>query len=120
MNSLVRREIAEAVPGVLAGSGIDVAAITITGVRVASNLRNATVSVSIFGHEDMRGTILNALRERKREFQRLINRDIHLKYTPVLEFVFDGSLAKGDHLLDVLSKMEENGEIPPSEQADEL
>lgn len=116
VNSLVRREIAEAVPGVLAGSGIDVAAITITGVRVASNLRNATVSVSIFGHEDMRGTILNALRERKREFQRLINRDIHLKYTPVLEFVFDGSLAKGDHLLDVLSKMEESGEISPPDQ----
>ncbi len=113
LNSLFRREIAEALPYVLVNSGVDLAAVTITHVSVASNLRNATVSVSIFGHEHQRGEILSALRARKSELQRRINRDIHLKYTPVLEFVLDTSLEKGDHVLDVLDKMERGGEIPP-------
>lgn len=117
LNSLFRREIAEALPSVLVNSGVDLAAVTITHVSVATNLRNATVSVSIFGHEHRRGEILAALRSRKSEFQRLINRDIHLKYTPVLEFVLDTSLEKGDHVLDVLDKMERSGEIPPEPEA---
>lgn len=115
VNSLVRREIAEAVPTVMANSGIDLVAVTITGVSVASNLRNATVSVSIFGHEKERDRIISALQARRFEFQRLINRDIRLKYTPVLQFVLDESIEKGDHLLAVLDKMEQNGELPPPE-----
>lgn len=118
VNVLVRREIAEAIPTVMSGTGIDLAAVMITGVRVASNLRNATVSVSIFGHEKERGTYLAAFRTKRNEFQKLINRDIRLKYTPVLQFVIDESVEKGDHVLDVLSKMEQAGEIPADDEAD--
>ena len=113
LNSLLRREIAEAVPTVMAGSGVDIAAVTITGVSVASNLRNATVSVSVFGHENERLHIVSQFKARRSEFQRLINRDIKLKYTPVLHFTLDESLEKGDHVLDVLSKMEASGELDP-------
>lgn len=115
VNVLVRREIAEAIPHVMGNSGIDLAAVMITGVRVASNLRNATVSISIFGHENERGTFLAAFRAKRNEFQKLINRDIKLKYTPVLQFVLDESVEKGDHVLDVLSKMEQAGEIPEAD-----
>lgn len=112
VNSLVRREIAEALPTVMANSGIDLVSVTVTGVSVASNLRNATVSVSVFGHEKERAKILSALQARRFEFQRLINRDIRLKYTPVLQFVLDESIEKGDHVLAVLDKMEQSGELP--------
>lgn len=120
VNVLVRREIAEAIPTVMSGTGIDLAAVMITGVRVASNLRNATVSVSVFGHEKERGTYLAAFRAKRNEFQKLINRDIRLKYTPVLQFVIDESVEKGDHVLDVLSKMEQAGEIPPDEDGEQV
>ncbi len=114
LNSLLRREIAEAVPTVMAGSGVDIAAVTVTGVSVASNLRTATVSVSVFGHENERLHIVSQFKARRSEFQRLINRDIKLKYTPVLHFTLDESLEKGDHVLDVLSKMEASGELDPT------
>ena len=91
VNVLVRREIAEAIPAVMSSTGIDLASVMVSNVRVASNLRNATVSISILGHEK------------------------DLKYTPVLQFVLDESVEKGDHVLDVLSKMEQAGEIPPEE-----
>ena len=118
VNSLVRREIAEAIPTVMSGAGIDLAAVTVTKVSVASNLRNATVSVSVFGHEKERAHIISQFRGRRSEFQRLINRDIRLKYTPVLHFDLDESIEKGDHVLDVLSKMETSGEIQPNGEAD--
>jgi ribosome-binding factor A len=105
VNALLRREIAEAVPTVMGNEGIDCAAVTITQVRVARNLRNATVSVSILGHEHERGAMMRKLAHRHAEFQRLINRDMKLKYTPVLQFVLDQSIEKGDHVLGILDKL---------------
>ena len=76
VNVLVRREIAEAIPAVMSNAGIDLASVMVSNVRVASNLRNATVSISILGHEKERGSILSAFRSKRNEFQKLINRDI--------------------------------------------
>ena len=120
VNVLVRREIAESIPAVMSNAGIDLASVMVSNVRVASNLRNATVSISILGHEKERGSILAAFRAKRNEFQKLINRDIRLKYTPVLQFVLDESVEKGDHVLDVLSKMEQAGEIPPEDEVEEV
>lgn len=107
VNSLVRREIAEVMPVVMAGSGVNVAAVTVTRVAVASNLRNATVAISIFAPADEKRHILSLIKARRSEFQKLINRDIRLKYTPVIHFELDESLEKGDRILGILAKMEE-------------
>ncbi|MDD5705590.1 MAG: 30S ribosome-binding factor RbfA [Kiritimatiellae bacterium] len=106
VNALLRREIAEALPAVMSNADIDLAAVMITGVQVSRNLRHALVSVSILGHENERGSMLGKLTARHAAFQRLINRDIRLKYTPVLQFKLDTSVEKGDHVLDLLAKME--------------
>lgn len=119
VNSLVRREIGEAIPNIMSATGIDLAAVMVTRVSVASNLRNATVSISIFGHEKDRAHILSQFKAKRNEFQKLINRNIRLKYTPVLHFELDESIEKGDHFLDILAQMEEAGEIPPVEELPE-
>ena len=106
LNALLRREIAEAMFRVLMGERIDPGAITVTSVSIARNLRNATVMVSIFGHKDERGTYLHILSSKAREFQRMINRDMTIKYTPQLHFKLDESLEKGDHVLDVLTRLD--------------
>ena len=128
VNALLRREIAEAVPVVMLNEGVDCAAITVTQVRVARNLRNATVSVSILGHERERPAMIRKLGQRHVEFQRLINRDMRLKYTPVLQFTLDESIEKGDHVLDVLTRLaaanpalaaaEEPAAAPPADDTD--
>lgn len=106
VNALLRREIGEALYKVFAGDPIDLATITITRVQTARNLRTATVSVSVFGHESGRGQILRKLANKARELQSMINRDLTLKYTPRLRFELDGSVEKGDHVLDVLSHLD--------------
>jgi ribosome-binding factor A len=119
VNALLRREIAEALPAVMGHERIDLAAIMITGVQVSRNLRHALVSVSILGHEGERGTILAKLGGRHAAFQRLINRDIRLKYTPVLQFKLDTSVEKGDHVLGVLASMENETQASAPAAADE-
>ena len=106
VNALLRRELCEALYKVFAGDPIDLAAITITRVEAARNLRTAKVSVSIFGHEHAHGAFLRQLANKAKELQTLINRDLTLKYTPRLRFELDGSLERGDHILDVLSRLD--------------
>lgn len=106
VNALLRREIGEALFHVFAGGGLDLAAVTVTRVETARNLRNATVYVSLRDHAGERGTILHRLHSRHAALQALINRDCHLKYTPRLHFVLDGSIEKGDHVLNVLARLD--------------
>lgn len=117
VNALLRREIGEAFYKVFAGDPIDLASITVTKVQTARNLRDATVWVSVFGHESERGAMLRKLINKAKELQTLINRDLTLKYTPRLRFELDGSIEKGDHVLDVLSRLDipaDSGDnVPP-------
>ncbi len=115
VNALLRREIGEALYQVFAGETIDLGAITVTEVHCAPNLRNATVMVSIFGHEYERDALLKRLTHKTKELQSAINRDLTLKYTPRLSFKLDRSVEKGDHLLEILSHMpgfEEDDSMP--------
>jgi len=107
INALLRREIGEALYHVFAGENIDLGAITVTEVQCSSNLRNATVMVSIFGHESERDVFIRRLAGKARELQAMINRDLTMKYTPRLSFKLDRSVEKGDHVLDILSSMPE-------------
>ncbi len=87
--------------------------ISITRVDCASNLKTANVYVSILGakNEEEEVRIVRRLIERKAEIQSLMSKEVILKYTPVLHFVLDHSVADGDRVLDLLRNMEdENAE----------
>ena len=87
--------------------------ISITRVDCASNLKTASVYVSILGakNEEEEARIVRRLIERKSEIQSLMSKEVILKYTPVLHFVLDHSVADGDRVLDLLRHMEdENAE----------
>ena len=83
--------------------------ISITRVDCASNLKSASVYVSILGakNEEEEARIVRRLIERKAEIQSLMSKEVILKYTPVLHFVLDHSVADGDRVLDLLRHMED-------------
>ena len=83
--------------------------ISITRVNCASNLKSAAVYVSILGakSEEEEARIIRRLIERKAEIQSLMSREVILKYTPVLQFILDHSVADGDRVLDLLRHMED-------------
>jgi ribosome-binding factor A len=106
VNELLKREIADLLFRVMQADKFDLAAVTITRVSTSKDLREARVFVSILGHESERPHMLALLGRRRGEFQRRINKDITLKYTPRLTFELDTSVEEGDHVLAVLAKLE--------------
>jgi len=105
VNALIKREIGESLFHIMNDSDFDLAAVTVTHVVTSRNLRTARVLVSIRGDEKKKTKMLGMLRRRRPEIQRLINRDLTLKYTPKLHIDLDRSIEGGDHVLDILSHL---------------
>ena len=110
VNSLLKRVIGEAVFRVLQGDDVNPGVVTVTGVKCAKSLRNAAVKVSVFGEPVEQNRVLGHLIRRTHEFERIVNAEVRLKFTPQLRFVIDHSLEKGDHVLALLDNLP-----PPAE-----
>ena len=94
VDSLLKRVIAEAMFSVMQGDTVAPGLITVTDVHCGKDLRDATVKVSVFGDDALKG-----------RFQQIINREVRLKFTPRLLFQLDRSLEKGDEVLAILDKL---------------
>lgn len=110
LNELLKRELAEALFRVMQTERFDLSSVTITRVVLSRSLREARVFVSIRNHHPERPRMLALLRQHRAEFQRRINRDLIMKYTPRLTFELDTSLEEGDHVLELLAKLDEKTE----------
>ena len=120
VNELLKREIAEDIHRIYSMSDFDVAALTVTRVECAPDLRDANVFVSIFGHEDRRDGMISYLNRHRQEVVRLMIKRVKLKYTPRLHFILDESLEGGDNILSLLAEMErENPTAFKDEETDE-
>lgn len=116
VNVLLHREIASGMYRILGESEIDIASITVTKVSVTRNLRQAKVMVSIRDHKEERDKILSRLRSHRKDFQEYISESVVLKYTPRIFFALDESIEKGDHVLDILSKIDVPEELPTNNE----
>jgi ribosome-binding factor A len=108
VNESVRAVVAEAV-GDLKDPRIGL--VTVTGVAVTPDLREATVYVSVLGGEKKRRDSLAGLESAHGVLQGRVARELGLKRTPTLSFAYDDSVERGvrmTHLVDELV-----GELPP-------
>jgi len=106
VNELIRREIGESLFRLMNENQFDLAAVTVTHVITSPSLRQARVLVSIRDHQNERDTMMALLRRHRADMQERINRNLGLKYTPKLTFELDTSLERGDHVLDLLNRMD--------------
>ena len=111
VNELLHREIGLAFFRYLTDPEVNMAAIMVSHVITSRNLRKARVLVSIRGSAAEQHQQITLIRNHRKELQQHINKVMTLKYTPVLEFELDNSVAKGDHVLQVLEELE----LPPEE-----
>ncbi len=106
VNSLLKRVIGDAVFRVLVSDDVSPAEITVTGVSCGKDLRNATVRVSVFGEPAEQNRVLGIMIHHARDFERIINAEVRMKFTPKLRFVLDHSIEKGDHVLQILDSLD--------------
>ena len=105
VDSLLRRVIGDAMFRIMQTDSVGAGLITVTGVRCARNLRNATVRVSVFGEPEVQRRALAHLIHHTHDFERVINREVRMKFTPQLRFELDHSIEKGDAVLAILDKL---------------
>ena len=72
--------------------------VTVTAVETSPDLRSAQVFVSVLGEEEEREATLAGLRSSHGVLQAAINRELRLKRTPALRFVYDESVERGDRI----------------------
>ncbi len=78
--------------------------ITVTEVRCSPDLRNATAYVMSLGGSNM-DEILPALNDEARYFQKEINRNSNLKFTPRLRFKADESFDEAQRIDQLLKSV---------------
>src|SRR5438445_181512 len=93
-----RRRVAEPVPSAVVAAGVGAPTdpltgmVAVTGVRVTPDLAEAAVYVSVLGGEKKRRATLAGLESAHGVLQSRIGRQLSLRRTPTLTFMFDPSV----------------------------
>jgi ribosome-binding factor A len=91
--------------------------VTITGVRVTPDLREATVYVSVLGGENKRRASIAGLQSAHGLLQARINEQLNLRRTPQLTFEYDESVERGVRMTALIDELAR--ELPDEEQGDD-
>src|SRR5437899_3206130 len=76
--------------------------ITVTDVKTSPDLRHARVYVSVLGDDAEREDSMEGLRSAHGFLQGKVGRELHLKHTPALQFLYDDTAeraARVEHLI---------------------
>jgi ribosome-binding factor A len=123
------RRVNEAVRSVVADALGDlkdprIGLVTVTGVHVTPDLSEATVYVSVLGNEKKRRATLAGLASAHGVLQARINRELNLRRTPTLTFLYDDAVERGVRMTKLISELaadlpEEPGSADGDRDADE-
>src|SRR2546423_6894873 len=80
--------------------------VTVTGVETSPDLRSARVFVSVLGEKPERDDALAGLRSSAGFLQAQIGRELRMKRTPTLDFVYDESVDTGMRISQLLAEEE--------------
>lgn len=102
VNELIQRELSDILHRRHQSEAV---AITITEVRVAPDLRDARVFVSVIGSDAEAEKKINWLRKMTQELRVELGRRIVLKFMPRFTFTLDKSTHRGNRILQALDEI---------------
>ena len=102
VNESVRAVVAETVGGL---KDPRIGLVTVTGVSVSPDLREATVYVSVLGNETKRRATLAGLESAHAVVQARVARELRLKRTPHLTFEYDPSVEYGVRMTKLIDEL---------------
>lgn len=106
----INESIKETLSSVITAEGLKdprVGFVTVTGVKTSPDQRHAKVYVSVLGKQAEREATMKALDKSRGFLQARINASLHMKRTPQLEFVYDGTLDNALHIQKLMKREEE-------------
>ncbi len=87
--------------------------ITISSVELPPDMRQAYIYVSTLNPELEQESALALLNRNRKEWQSSIGRRLGLKFTPQLIFRFDTAIERGDRVMEILTKLEQEKKTEP-------
>ena len=76
--------------------------VTVTSVETSPDLRHARVYVSVLGDAEQREATMAGLESAHGVLQLSVARELRMKHTPTLEFLFDESIGRGMRITELL------------------
>jgi ribosome-binding factor A len=76
--------------------------LTVTSVETSTDLRHARVYVSVLGDAEQRDATMAGLESAHGVLQLAVARELRMKHTPTLEFLFDESIGRGMRITELL------------------
>jgi len=106
VNALLQRELGVIISEELRDPRIGFS--TVTGVECTSDLRTATVHVSVLGDDDQIASTMAALEEAKAYLRHELGSRVELRFVPELSFVNDRSAERAARISTLLREAKEN------------
>lgn len=85
----------------------DIKFVTVTGVDITSDLSYAKVYVTVLD-EDKRKTTLEALNGASHFIRGKLSERVEIRHTPELKFIYDESIEYGNHIEEIIDKINKN------------
>ena len=79
--------------------------VTVTGVEATTDLKQATVWVSVLGSEQERASTIKGLQAAHGVLQARVARELRLRRTPVLAFEYDPTVERGVRLTQMIDEL---------------
>ena len=116
VRELLKRQIGEVIRRELPLS--EVGMLTVNDVDVAKDLQSANVFIGFVGTDVQKKRAVELLQKERKRIQGIVGRAVVLKYTPLLRFVMDDSITRGNRVLEILDEIERTSpphEAPPQD-----
>ena len=105
--ALIRKEMSQLLINGIRDERISSAMITITDVEVSGDLQHCKIFVSIFGSENHIKEVFLGLEGSQTFLKGELGRRLQMRRAPEVLFKLDKSMEKGNSVLDLLGKLEE-------------
>ena len=102
VQDLLREEIALIIQREIRDPGMGF--VTVLGVKMSDDLKNAKVYLSIYGDDEQKAATLAALKRSRNYIKFLLGKRIQLRVMPELHFVIDDTYEKAARIEEILKK----------------
>lgn len=105
LSGLLQREISDVIAKEVRDPRIS-SIITVTGIHLGADMRNATVFVSVYEEMEKKLEALEALNKAGPYIQRIVASRITIKHFPKLLFKIDNSMENSQHINELLKEID--------------
>lgn len=116
--ALIQREVSQLLLNGIKDDRVGAGMVSVTDVDVSGDLQHAKIFVSIYGSEEAKTETMAGLKAATGYVRKELGHRVRLRRTPEVVFVEDKSLERGDRILSLLNRINEerdNGNLAEEE-----